>query len=162
MAFTIVIYDDQDIKRQLRSLIYRRSNVLTRVFSMCYPDVNPQLFQSYCTTFYCIQLWAAFTKRQYSTMGVAYNNALRCLFNFNRNTCTGIQEFYCPRTHKWVWSTGDKSSNVYIIISVVCCYCFTFIIIYLQNTLTNLASFFSLDISPIKVIYINIVLGFFQ
>ena len=50
---------------------------------MCSPDVKLQLFQAYCTTFYCIQLWAVFTKRQYSTMRVAYNNALRRLFNFN-------------------------------------------------------------------------------
>ncbi len=50
---------------------------------MCCPDVKLQLFQAYCTTFYCIQLWAVFTKRQYSTMRVAYNDALRRLFNFN-------------------------------------------------------------------------------
>ena len=44
---------------------------------------NLQLFPSYYTTFYCMQLWAVFTTKQYSTIRVAYNNALRCLFNFN-------------------------------------------------------------------------------
>ncbi len=61
---------------------------------MCSPDVKLQLFQSYCTVFYCIQLWAVFTKRQYSTMRVAYNNALRHLFNFNlRVHCSASDMF---------------------------------------------------------------------
>ena len=41
------------------------------------------------------------------------------------------------------------------------CYCFTSIIISIQNTLTDLNGFFLLDISLIKVIYLNI-LRFFQ
>ncbi len=75
-----------------------------------------------------------------------------------------LQEFtgmYCLRTQKWVWSTAGYNSNVFIRITVVCYYRFTVKIISLHNTLTSLDSFFLLDISPIKVIYLNI-LGFFQ
>ena len=78
-----------------------------------------------------------------------------------RTGITGITGIYCLRTHKWVWSTAGYNSNVFISITVVCYYCFTVIIISLHNTLTSLDSFFLLDISPIKVIYLNI-LGFFQ
>ncbi len=90
-----------------------------------------------------------------------WSNRLRRYLSFLVAGITGITGIYCLRTHKWVWSTAGYNSNVFIRITVVCYYCFTIIIICLHNTLTSLDSFFLLDISPIKVIYLNI-LGFFQ
>ena len=51
--------DKKDIARQIRSL-YFRANMLVRKFSSCSYQVKRQLFMSYCTNLYCVQLWSVY------------------------------------------------------------------------------------------------------
>ena len=48
--------NDDDIKRTIRG-IYARSNMLMRKFYNCSSHVKKFLFKTYCTNFYCAQLW---------------------------------------------------------------------------------------------------------
>ena len=52
MKTTIII----DVKRQTRTF-YTRANLLIRNFRHCTDKVKYYLFQSYCTSMYCSQLW---------------------------------------------------------------------------------------------------------
>ena len=72
------ICDSRDIKRQLRS-IYARGNTLVRKFGKCTDDVKLELFRSYCSNFYCCQLWSNYTTAMYNNIRVAYNNTFRFL-----------------------------------------------------------------------------------
>ena len=71
--------DKKDIARQIRSL-YFRANMLVRKFSSCSYQVKRQLFMSYCTNLYCVQLWSVYTAGQLQKLRVAYNNSFRRLF----------------------------------------------------------------------------------
>ena len=70
--------DSRDIKRQLRS-IYARGNTLVRKFGKCTDQVKLELFRSYCSNFYCCQLWSNYTTAMYNNIRVAYNNTFRFL-----------------------------------------------------------------------------------
>ena len=48
--------DDNDIKKTIRG-INARSNMLIRRFYNCSSSVKKLLFKTYCTHFYCAQLW---------------------------------------------------------------------------------------------------------
>ncbi len=74
--------DDYDITRQLRSIILR-TIILLRTFSTCSIEVKLHLFQSYCINLYCSHLWHIYTKTQFNTLRITYNNALRRLFNMH-------------------------------------------------------------------------------
>ncbi len=75
--------DNLDLQRQLRS-IYSRGNMLLRKFSHCSYDVKIQLFNTYCTSLYCSQLWNRYTQAQYKKLAVAYNNIFRRFLCYSR------------------------------------------------------------------------------
>ena len=72
--------DDADIKRQRKS-IYAKGNILIRKFRNCTENIKDQLFQSYCSNFYCSSLWSSHAKSTLQSANVAYNNVYRYLHN---------------------------------------------------------------------------------
>ena len=71
---------DKDMIRQMR-LLYAKSNKSLHIFNHCTIDVKLVLFDSYCTSLYCPYLWTDYTKRTFSKLRVAFNNAYRKIFN---------------------------------------------------------------------------------
>ena len=67
-----------DVKRQTRNF-YSRTNLLIRNFTYCTDNVKCYLFQSYCTSMYCCQLWFNSTKGSIKKLRTSYNSALRRL-----------------------------------------------------------------------------------
>ena len=65
-----------DIKRQSHNF-YSRANLLIRNFRYCTENVKSCLFQSYCTSMYCCQLWFNSTKGSIKKLRTSYNSALR-------------------------------------------------------------------------------------
>ena len=65
-----------DVKRQTRNF-YSRANLLIRNFRHCTDNVKCYLFQSYCTSMYCCQLWFNSTKGSIKKLRTSYNSALR-------------------------------------------------------------------------------------
>ena len=66
-----------DVQRQTRNF-YARANLLIRNFRYCSTDnVKCYLFQSYCTSMYCCQLWFNSTKGSLKKLKTSYNSALR-------------------------------------------------------------------------------------
>ena len=65
-----------DVKRQTRNF-YSRANLLIRNFRYCTDNVKYYLFQSYCTSMYCCQLWFNSTKGSIKKLRTSYNSALR-------------------------------------------------------------------------------------
>ena len=62
-------------------ILYAKSNKSLRIFSHCKTDVKLVLFDSYCTSLYCPFLWTDYTKRTFSKLRVAFNNAYIKIFN---------------------------------------------------------------------------------
>ena len=77
--------DDEDIKRQYRSLC-GRANMLIRKFQRCSEQVRLVLFRAYCTVLYCAPLWCIFAKNTYNSLRVCYNNTLRWLLHLRRDS----------------------------------------------------------------------------
>ena len=69
-----------DVKRQTRTF-YARANLVIRNFRhcTCSDKVKCYLFQSYCTSMYCSQLWFNSTKDSLSKLRTSYNTVLRRL-----------------------------------------------------------------------------------
>ena len=65
-----------DVQRQTRNF-YARANLLIRNFRYCTDNVKCYLFQSYCTSMYCCQLWFNSTKGSLKKLKTSYNSALR-------------------------------------------------------------------------------------
>ena len=59
--FTNDKQDDVEMLRQLR-LLYMRSHKIIRMFYFCTIDVKLELFRSFCTSFYCCNLWTGYKK----------------------------------------------------------------------------------------------------
>ena len=53
-------------------------------FSNCSTKVKKQLFQAFCTNFYCTHLWWSYSKETLRKTTVAYNNSLRFLLGYQR------------------------------------------------------------------------------
>ena len=69
--------DDKDIIRACRQL-YAQGNSLTRKFNFCSEKVKIKLFITYCSQFYCAQLWkCGKSNKAYRKINVAYNNVFR-------------------------------------------------------------------------------------
>jgi hypothetical protein len=78
--------DEQAISHQCRNL-YSRGNMLIRNFKTCSDTVKCQLFQSFCTNFYCSPLWINFSHASsLERFKVAYNRVFRILMNFKHRT----------------------------------------------------------------------------
>ena len=67
-----------DVKRQTRTF-YARANLLLRNFRHCTDKVKCYLFQSYCKSMYCSQLWFNSTKDSLRKLRITYNTVLRRL-----------------------------------------------------------------------------------
>ena len=78
-----VLTDELDIKRTIRG-IYTRSNILIRKFNFCSFTVKQQLFQSYCTNFYCTQLWYKYSAASLNKIRVAFNNSCRHFYRLSQ------------------------------------------------------------------------------
>jgi len=83
--------DFRDMKREMRS-IYARGNLLIRKFGKCNSEVKLHLFKTYCSNFYCSQLWCFYNKSMYKKIKVAYNNVFRKLCNV-KGICSISQLF---------------------------------------------------------------------
>ena len=67
-----------DIERQTRTF-YARANIFISSFRHCTVKVKCYLFQSYCTSMYCSQLWFNSTKNSLRKLRTSYNTVLRRL-----------------------------------------------------------------------------------
>ena len=77
--------DDNDMIKTCRQL-YAQGNSLTRKFHMCTEKVKIKLFVTYCSQFYCAQLWQfKGTDKVYRKLNVAYNNVFRFFLNLTRD-----------------------------------------------------------------------------
>ena len=79
----VIIHDkntDLDVKKQMRKL-YASINTLVRKFGKCSPEVKCKLFDSYCTSLYCSELWFNSSKTVFNKLRVSYNNSLRRLLH---------------------------------------------------------------------------------
>ena len=76
-------YDDCDIKRQIKS-VYSRGNVLISKFRHCSDAVKIKLFKSYCSSFYCCNIWSLYRVNVHKKLNVAYKQIFRSFFKCNR------------------------------------------------------------------------------
>jgi len=75
--------DESEILKQMKCL-YARCNTILRKFRNCTHDTKKQLFESFCTNFYCMPLWCLYSNSVLQKLRVAYNNVFRTLFNYPR------------------------------------------------------------------------------
>ena len=80
IIFCETLKDDKDMIGQL-GLLYAKSNKVLRILSHCTTDVKLVLFDNYCTSLYCPFIGTDYTKRIFSKLWVAFNNAYRKIFN---------------------------------------------------------------------------------
>ena len=78
------LVDVQDMQRQLRS-IYVKCNMLIYRFNSCTPEVKVQLFQSYCSNFYCSHLWNCYTQAILNKVKIAFNKGFRHFLGYPRD-----------------------------------------------------------------------------
>ena len=76
--------DNDDINRQLHA-IYARGNVIIRRFSNCTDKVKIKLFNAYCRSLYCSQLWCNFNIASLKKLQCAYNHIFRMLMKLERD-----------------------------------------------------------------------------
>ena len=72
--------DDEDIKRETRSL-YVRGNTIARKFGFLDNNIKCALFKSYCYSLYTSSLWVNYRLATMNKIRVAYNNVLRKLLH---------------------------------------------------------------------------------
>ena len=77
--------DDASMNAQ-RVNMYCRGNIIIRKFKHCSDNVKTQLFQSYCTNFYCAPLWCNYSAESFRQVKVAYNKIFRNLLGLDRRT----------------------------------------------------------------------------
>ena len=61
-----------------------RANMLILRFSYCSTAVKRCFFQTFCTNFYCTQLWWSYTKSTLRKTKIAFNNSFRFLMRYDR------------------------------------------------------------------------------
>ena len=77
--------DDIDMNRACRQ-VYAQGNSLIRKFHMCTEKVKIKLFVTYCTQFYCAQVWHfKYSDKSYKKLNVAYNNVFRSFLRLPRD-----------------------------------------------------------------------------
>ena len=77
--------DNHHIASLYRGLCIR-ANMIPRNFSKCTDDVKCLLFQSFCTSFYCMSLILKARMSDLKRLNVCYNNSLRRVFKVGRYT----------------------------------------------------------------------------
>ena len=66
--------------------LYALGNTLLRKFHMCTEKVKIKLFMTYCSQFYCAQLWKYnISDNTYKKISVAYNNVFRFFLGLSRD-----------------------------------------------------------------------------
>ena len=75
--------DDASIRHQCRNM-YGRGNMIIRNFTQCSDAVKCQLFQSFCTSFYCASLWSSYDIETLKRLKVAYNRIFRTLMGLQQ------------------------------------------------------------------------------
>ena len=87
--------------------------MLLRKFALCSYDVKRQLFISYCTNVYCVQLWNDFELAQVHKLRVANNYYFRYLFRLPARRSTSemfvyneVPTCYCGRVY--IVSMGQR------------------------------------------------------
>lgn len=91
--------DDSDIERQRRAITVR-ANMLARRFQRCSSEVKRQLFLTFCTSVYTVELWCSHTVETMRRMRVAYNNAWRALYRLPP-WCSASGMFAAGRAPGW-------------------------------------------------------------
>ena len=77
--------DEKDMNRACRQL-YAQGNSLIRKFHMCTERVKVKLFITYCSQFYCAQVWCFNNNdKYYKKLNVAYNNVFRYFLRLPRD-----------------------------------------------------------------------------
>ena len=74
---------EDDIKIQTRSF-FCKSNMLIKEFWHCNENVKKMLYNSFCSNFYCSQLWWSYTKNALNRARIAYNNGFRKLMGYEK------------------------------------------------------------------------------
>ena len=74
--------DNDDICRQMRG-IYTRGNMIIKRFVHCSDVVKARLFRSYCSTFYCSQLWSSYSGNCFNKLQTSFNRIFRHLFRLH-------------------------------------------------------------------------------
>ena len=72
--------DDVDIQREFRN-IYIRGNMLINNFKLYCNNVKNVLFRTFCSNFYCNQLWRNHNAYSSRAAHIAFNNVYRRLMN---------------------------------------------------------------------------------
>ena len=75
--------DDASIRHQCRNM-YGRGSMIIRHFTQCSDAVKCQLFQSFCTSFYCASLWSSYNIETLKRLKVAYNRIFRTLMGLQQ------------------------------------------------------------------------------
>lgn len=88
------LQDDTDIRR-IVSAIYCKGNTLIRKFSHCSKDVKAKLFDTYCSSFYCLQLWCSYTQENLRKVQTAYNAIFRRFFNYEYDDSMSARFIEC-------------------------------------------------------------------
>ena len=107
--------DSTAIRHQIPN-IYSWGNSIIRNFSHCSDDVNCQLFQSYCTNFYCAPLWCCYNTESMRLLKVAYNRVFRILMNLVHRTSMStnfVSRGMNPFKVIIRWLTGSFKSRIF-------------------------------------------------
>ncbi len=76
--------DEMDINRQCHKL-YAQQNMLIRKFHMCTADVKVELFRTFCTPLYAVQIWWNYRLFSIRKLNVSYNDIMRLLLCLPRH-----------------------------------------------------------------------------
>ena len=79
----VIIHDkntELDVYKQMRKC-YASINTLLCKLGKCSPEVKCKLFDSYCTSLYCSELWIQSSKTVFNKLRVIYNNSLMRLLH---------------------------------------------------------------------------------
>ncbi|CAG9127547.1 unnamed protein product [Plutella xylostella] len=106
--------DDADIERQRRAVTVR-ANMLARRFQRCSGEVKRQLFLTYCTSVYTVELWSSHTVEAMRRMRVQYNHAWRALFRLPYH-CSASGMFSAGRAPGWAVLLRRRSASTRAVI----------------------------------------------
>jgi hypothetical protein len=75
--------DTEELIKRKREL-YAHANMVLSRFKSCSYEVKKYIFNTYFGNIYCISLWLPVNKNVLKSVQVAYNDAFRILFGYNR------------------------------------------------------------------------------
>jgi hypothetical protein len=125
----VILSDETEIANRNREL-YMRANMLRSNFYACSPEVKRKLFNTFFSSIYCSSLWL-YDVKKHDPIRVAYNNALRIIFNLKRS-CSASEAFVSRRIgnfdfvlRKSAFSMKTRiSDSDNVIINTIKCYLF--------------------------------------